>query len=374
MSRVETMHVAFRTDASIAIGTGHVMRCLTLADALRERGAVCRFICREHPGNLIDAIRNRGYGAHILPPCEHAQAPQAESLPRHAAWLGCDWQTDATQTASAMADRRHDWLVVDHYALDARWESALREKASRIFAIDDLADRPHDADLLLDQNLGRERADYTALVPAHCTVLTGPQYALLRPEFAKWREYSLSRRKTPRLRQILVTMGGIDAANATGAVLSALAVCDLPRNARIIVVMGGSAPWLPSVREVAQRMPWPTEVRVDIDNMAEVMANTDLAIGAAGSTSWERCCLGLPALLVALAENQRPSAHALHAWGAALLLGGQEAIAPTLSPHLAELSQPGALAHMTEQAAALTDGTGNRRLARFLFIDPADGA
>lgn len=368
------MHFAFRTDASLTIGTGHVMRCLTLADALRERGAVCRFICRDHPGNLIDAIRKRGYGVHILPPCEHPQAPQAESLPRHAAWLGCDWQTDAQRTAFAMADRRHDWLVVDHYALDARWESALRDKANRIFAIDDLADRPHHADLLLDQNLGRDSADYAGLVPAHCTVLTGPRYALLRPEFARWRTYSLNRRKSPQLGQILVTMGGTDAANATGAVLSALAVCDLPRNTRIIVVMGRSAPWLPSVWEMAQRMPWPTEVRVDIDNMAEVMADSDLAIGAAGSTSWERCCLGLPALLVVLADNQRSSADALHASGAAIFLGEVDAIASILSARLAELSQPSVLMRMTEKAAALTDGEGDRRLIPYLNTDPTDRA
>jgi len=354
------MHFAFRTDASLTIGTGHVMRCLTLADALRERGAVCRFICRDHPGNLIDAIRKRGYGVHILPPCEHPQVPQAESLPRHAAWLGCDWQTDAQRTAFAMADRRHDWLVVDHYALDARWESALRDKANRIFAIDDLGDRPHDADLLLDQNLGRDNADYAGLVPAHCTVLTGPRYALLRPEFATLREYSLQRRRSPKLKCLLITMGGVDQLNASSKVLEALKTCPLPSDCQITVVMGASAPWLEQVRSLAATMPWTTTVRVNISDMAQVMADSDLAIGAAGATSWERCCLGVPTVVLVLADNQRSIAQALSDAGAALLteaetFKNQALITP-------ELFKMRALGAMSEAAAAITDGLGVTRV------------
>ena len=313
------MKIAFRADASLDIGTGHVMRCLTLADALRERGARCRFICRTHPGNLLDHIRQRGYEAHGLEarPADYADGvPESELSPAHAAWLGTDWRTDAEQTLAAIGNEPTDWLIVDHYALDARWERRLRSARRHLLTIDDLADRPHDCDLLLDQNLGRRAADYAALVPNGCTVLAGPQYALLRPEFAALRPYSLARRENPQLKHLLITMGGVDKDNATGQVLDALRQCPLPVDCQITVIMGPHAPWLNEVREQAAEMPWPVEVMTNVSDMAHLMVASDFAIGAAGSTSWERCCLGLPAILLVLADNQRGIARALHRAGA----------------------------------------------------------
>ena len=207
------MNIIFRTDASLDIGTGHFMRCLTLADALRERGAECRFVCREHAGNLLDVIRQRGFEAYGLPLGDAVTAKSDVSdnlLPLHAAWLGADWASDAEQTLAAIGDTKFDWLIVDHYALDARWEHRLRCSCHRLMVIDDLADRVHDCDLLLDQNLGRTAADYKERVPATCTVLAGAQYALLRPEFAALRAYSLERRAHPKLKRLLITMGGVE--------------------------------------------------------------------------------------------------------------------------------------------------------------------
>ncbi|MFH0934731.1 MAG: UDP-2,4-diacetamido-2,4,6-trideoxy-beta-L-altropyranose hydrolase, partial [Pseudomonadota bacterium] len=295
--------ILIRTDASLDIGTGHVMRCLTLAEALREQGASCRFVCRAHPGNLIDLIRQRGFVVHSLPSDPDWQPRSTE--PAHAAWLGADWQADAEQTKVSAGGTAIDWLIVDHYALDGRWESALRGHSGKIMVIDDLADRVHDCDLLLDQNLGRNAEDYAALVPGGCTLLVGAKYALLRPEFSAQREYSLARRSAPQLKHLLITMGGVDKDDVTGKVLDALRVCTLPADCRISVVMGPHAPWLAQVRERAANMPWPTMVLVNISDMARLMADSDLAIGAAGCTSWERCCLGLPSLMMVLADNQR---------------------------------------------------------------------
>ena len=145
------MNILIRVDSSNAIGSGHVMRCLTLADALREKGCTCQFVCRNHPGNLSDLIREKGYTVSLLKLLEF----QFEAYPQHAAWVGADWQTDARQTAALISTQEPlpDWLVVDHYGLDARWETSLRPAVGRIFVIDDLADRPHDCDCLLDQNL-----------------------------------------------------------------------------------------------------------------------------------------------------------------------------------------------------------------------------
>ncbi|MGD9710315.1 MAG: UDP-2,4-diacetamido-2,4,6-trideoxy-beta-L-altropyranose hydrolase, partial [Halothiobacillaceae bacterium] len=245
MMASRTMSVAFRVDASLDIGTGHVMRCLTLADALAAGGAECRFICREHPGHLIEHIRGKGYRVDALPVGASLLAINGEGRPTesppHAHWLGCRWETDAAETRAILCQDKPDWLVVDHYALDARWEKALKGSYKKLMVIDDLADRPHACDLLLDQNLGREPGDYEALVSAHCRRLIGPQYALLRPEFAALREYSLQRRRRPEPRRLLITMGGMDQPNATGKVLEALKTCPLPSDCQITVVMGASA-------------------------------------------------------------------------------------------------------------------------------------
>ena len=303
------------------------MRCLTLAEALRAKGAQCYFISRAHAGHLLELIYQRDFAITVLPvepspkSIDSQVASERSKDPAHAPWLGCDWQIDAEQTHAIMETLHPDWLVVDHYALDQRWEVALRPYCQKLMVIDDLADRPHQCDMLLDQNLGRQLQDYSSLVPTKCKVLIGPQYALLRPEFAGLRLYSLQRRQQPAFKKLLITMGGVDQNNATGQVLQALQSCNLPQACRIRVVMGPNAPWLQQVRAIAEGMPWQTEVLVNINNMAQTMADSDLAVGAAGSTSWERCCLGLPTLIVVLADNQRLSAQALKDANAAFLIG-----------------------------------------------------
>lgn len=367
------MKVALRTDASLQIGSGHVMRCLTLADALKAQGADCCFISREHPGHLLEVVHRRGYKVNRLAakasPAQNAikniviQARGAQQEPAHTAWLGSTWQADAQETAAILAGQQPDWLVVDHYALDRRWEEALAPHCRRLLVIDDLADRPHDCDLLLDQNLGRGPQHYATLVPAHCTVLTGPRYALLRPEFARLREYSLRRRAQRPIERLLITMGGVDAGNATGRVLEALGACDLPPGCSITVVMGAAAPWLDRVRGLAARMAIPTEVLVDVNDMAQRMADADLAIGAAGGTAWERCCLGLPTIVVVLAENQWPGARALQQAGAAVLLDNdavdQQAGIAALQEALHETN---GLWAMSLAARQLVDGLGALRV------------
>ena len=363
------MKIVFRTDASIQTGTGHVMRCLTLADALRERGAQCTFVCRPHAGHLLDLIRQRGHEALGL------RLPEAQfnapADPTHAQWLGTGWASDAEQTRQALGDHAVDWLVADHYALDRRWEQSMRPHAKNIMVIDDLADRPHDCDLLLDQNLGRAAADYSGLLNPGTQTLIGPQYALLRPEFAQWRDYSLKRRVNPQLKNLLITMGGVDKDNATGQVLQALRTCPLPLDCRITVVMGATAPWLDEVRTQAQDMPWPTRVLVGVNDMAQLMADSDLAIGAAGSTSWERCCLGLPTLMVVLAENQKEAAAHLQKAGAANYLKFSGLLHRDLHDHLQCLiDHSEQLGEMAACASAITDGLGVECMVDAMKMSP----
>lgn len=343
-------HILFRVDASLFIGTGHVMRCLTLAHALAKQGATCRFICREHEGHLNDYIRAQGFTVLPLP-----FAPS--SAESHANWLGVSWQTDAAQTLNAIGTHRFDWLIVDHYALDARWETALHTAQATLMVIDDLADRPHSCALLLDPSLGHPQADYAG---SDCLQLHGPAYALLRPEFAALRAESLQRRAAGAgLKTLLITMGGVDRHNVTGDVLAALKSTPLPDGTRIRVVMGPQAPWLTQVRTKAKTMPWPTEVLVGVANMGQLMAQSDLAIGAVGTTSWERCCMGLPTLALVLADNQRAVAQGLQRAGAIALLGDArtDGWKARLAMSLRQIT-PATLATLSQKAADTTDGTG----------------
>lgn len=353
------------------------MRCLTLADSLKAQGVLCRFISRAHPGNLIELVRERGYEVFSLP-ARVVQAPAATEIvarssnrlygePTHSAWLGCTWQMDADETGSVLSHSKLDWLIVDHYALDHRWESALAPHYRQLLVIDDLADRHHCSDILLDQNLGRKEQDYADLVDGHCRLLVGPQYALLRPDFAELREYSLQRRRAePSIRRLLISMGGVDQNNATGQVLQALKGSSLPKNCSITVIMGLTAPWLQSMYELAAEMPWTTEVLVNVKDMAMHMANSDVAIGAAGSSSWERCCLGLPTVMVVLAANQWTGAKALVDAQAVFLIGEEVDIAVRLPLAINALMQGKQLQFMVEASTAVSDGRGVNRLMRLL--------
>jgi len=302
------MNVVFRVDASLKMGTGHVMRCLVLAEAFKENGANVEFICRKHEGNLIDKIHLNGFAVYEL---ELSAENKVDNKLFHSHWLGTTQQQDAADCSSLLQLVKVDWLIIDHYGLDEDWQQDLKMYYDKLMVIDDLADRKHKCDILLDQTFGRQEQDYKELVSNSCRLLLGPQYALLRPEFAKWRQYSLKRRKQPVFKQLLINMGGIDADNVTGAVLEELEVCNLPNDLNIIIVMGGSAPHLDIIKNRVDTLSYRAEVKVDVENMAEIMSKADIAIGATGVTTWERCCLGLPTIQIVIAKNQEFSARFL---------------------------------------------------------------
>jgi len=267
-------------------------------------------------------VAQRGHMVLALPKLQEGAESDCKTT-AHSHWLGTDWATDAQNTQQALSaytdGQPVDWLVVDHYALEARWEGALRPQAKRIMVIDDLANRPHACNLLLDQTFGRQAEDYMPFVTEDCMLLCGSQYALLRPEFSALREYSLKRRAQPVLKELLINMGGVDKDNVTAAVLRAIKHCSLPEDCKLTVVMGQTAPWLKDVQDLSNEMLRPTQVLVGVDNMAQLMANSDLAIGAAGTTSWERCCLGLPTIMLVVADNQLKIAKGLEETGAAFV-------------------------------------------------------
>lgn len=292
------MRIVFRTDATGQIGTGHFMRCLTLADALKQRGAQIRFVCRDLPLHLCDMLAAKDMECVSL---ESDLTPPVTGDLAHAHWLGASQEQDAQATIQALSDRSWDWLVVDHYALDARWERALRGTARQIIVIDDIADRQHDCDVLLDQNYYADmQTRYTSKVPEHCKLLLGPRYALLRDEFRKLREQVKPR--TGPIKRILVFFGGVDADNYTGIAIKALAELAV-KELYVDVVVGAQHPYREEIKAACVRYGFIAHVQTN--KMAELMVNAGLAIGAGGSATWERCCLGLPALAFCTADNQQ---------------------------------------------------------------------
>lgn len=334
------MRVFVRCDASTAIGSGHVIRCLTLADGLALRGASVSFVCRQQPGDLCTLIEQRGYRVHRL-----KGDPSG-------------WEDDAEKTGKLLAgDAEVSWLIVDHYGLDARFEARLRRFDVKILVIDDLADRPHDCDLLLDQNLYHDLGcRYRGLIPEACRTLLGPHYALLRPEFLAARRQLRARRGD--LQRLLISFGGGDAANETAKALAAVELLNTDR-LFLDVVVGLSNPHALSLQAVCAARPGCT-FHTQVDTMAELMSRADLALGSGGTTTWERCYLGLPSLTVVVAPNQRLLTEAVAAAGATGNLGWHADLSPrTLADRIAELQEaPEKLAQMSTRGFSLMGPTG----------------
>ena len=347
------MKILFRVDASIQMGAGHVMRCLALADRLRGLGHNCIFLSRSHPGHLNNLISSKGYRV------VSAELDKAYNYPAsqvnwnaHAHWLGVTLELDAQQTSLVTERERPNWLVIDHYAIDLFWEKIVSQFVGKIMVIDDLVDRKHYCDLIIDQTFGRKPSEYFGLVPKNCKVLTGTKYSLLRDEFAERRVESILRRDNKLVGNILISMGAMDKDNYTSLVLQELKNCCLEVGTSITVAMGGNSPWLSEVKKIASDMPWKTKLEVDVKSMANLMVEADLAIGASGSTSWERCALGLPTILIITAENQKTIAKNLEAAGAVKLLEHLNQL-PTLIK-----TAPTWLSEVSHKCRVLTDGCG----------------
>lgn len=288
---------AIRVDSSEQIGSGHLMRCLTLAEQLRRSGADVHFIARELVGSLHCFVPEHGFALHLLP--QHEENP---NLTGYAAWLTVPQVADAEETGEILSRMQPvSRLVVDSYALDVVWEQKLRPLVREIFVIDDLANRRHDCDVLLDQNYYREMEHrYDGLIPPHCKLLLGSDHALLREEFYEAREHL--RERDGILRRILVFYGGSDATGETEKAIHALVQLQLPSVA-VDVIVGGSNPRRTQIEELCAKHDV-LHYHCQVSNMAEFMARADLCLGAGGTTTWERCFLGLPAIVTAVAENQ----------------------------------------------------------------------
>lgn len=275
--------IIIRADASVEIGSGHIMRCLTIAKGLRDNGCKVKFWMESLQGNLIDYVAAEGF--HNITEAEEANL-----------------------------------YIIDHYKIDERWERQIRAFASNIMVIDDLADRPHDCDLLLDQNVVPNfEKRYDQLVPANCVKLLGPQYLMMREEFITAR--ANLRKRSDHVEHLLIFMGGSDPTNETMKVLEALRSFKFMH---IDVVVGSSNVYKEKIEEICTQRGY--HFHCQINYMANLMQEADFAIGAGGATTWERCYVGLPSSATIVANNQRETTDYAHELGVVINLGWHEQV------------------------------------------------
>lgn len=333
----------FRFDASAEIGGGHAMRCLTLARSMASAGWDCQFAWRDQTLETVPVLAKDEFAS------VRFDGPDS---------------CEVEQLAVAHVDGV-DLLVVDHYGRGKDFESACRGWAQHIAVVDDIPNRPHDCDILIDQTLGRRPRDYQHLVPVDCQILTGIEFAMLRPDFAAARPEALERRTQSRpISKILISFGMSDPQNLSAMALGAIA--DSGIEVAVDVVLGADAPHRASVETAHAALARGGAIYSFVDNMADLMVGADLAIGGAGSTAWERCCLGLPTLMFVLADNQRDIADALARIGAAENLGNVDHQAGArLSKRLdALVTEQDLVKGMGVAAASLCDGQGSQRVSK----------
>lgn len=314
------MKVAIRVDASLQMGTGHVMRCKTLADQLCAKNASVRFICRQLPGHMISFLNRAGYDVTVLS-LSNICGENFDGND-HETSMSDELQIeDAYQTIDALNDFSADWIIVDNYQFDIIWEQLIRPHTKYISVIDDLANRQHDCDVLLDQNLYKNINDrYKKLVLNDTVMLLGPRFVLLRPEFYKASKAIAN--KDGSVRKILVFFGGVDKTCQTEKVIEAISQVNLS-NVIINIIVGGGNLSAKKISNMCRKLK-NVVIHHQVSNMAEFIANSDFSIGAGGATAWERCFLGLPTATIIVAQNQNEATIVLDELGATWNLGWHE--------------------------------------------------
>lgn len=363
------MKIAVRADASSEIGTGHLRRCQSIADAFRELGSEICFVVRKHDSVAEKVVAGTDYPLVWLP---EGSGAEPDATP-HAAWARVSWQRDVAETVAALRDNAPDWLIVDHYGFDARWHEAVRAALGcRILVVDDLGDRPLAPQMLLDPNVAASHADkFAGRLLTGARMLAGPRFAPLSPAYRVAARYVFS----PEVRSVGVFMGGADAEGASAAVVKALRR-DAGYEGRIEVVSTSASPYLDELEWLCA-VDGNVALSVDLPELSAFFARHDLQIGAGGTSSYERCCIGAPTVALVLASNQLAVVPVLNELGvvcgvalpeieATKLLSG----APPLGLAVRELlAAPERRRALSTNALRYVDGRGAERVALSVLSD-----
>jgi len=360
------VNIFFRVDASVEIGSGHVHRCITLANELKGIAGNSTFICRGYIGNLVPLIKKNGHEV-ILVQSKGDMFPEN----RKYNWNNAEIKDDLDSTLEAIGcTGLVDLFIVDHYGIDERWCGKIRPYCKNMLVVDDLANRNFDCDFLLDQTLNRKKKDYRNLVPPGCELMLGSEYALLRPEFLQHRQAAKKRRNDiSQPRNLLISLGGTDPDFLTELAMLALSESDSASKFLVDIVLSSQAPHLDRVVKLSKNMPYKTNLHIDSSEMAYLMTNADMAIGAGGTTSWERCCLGLPTLAIVMTDNQKGVIGALESAGATVNVGhGKDIDSHKLSAFIDRyVNDPRSLHDMSKKSFETCDGLGAKRCVSTLL-------
>jgi UDP-2,4-diacetamido-2,4,6-trideoxy-beta-L-altropyranose hydrolase len=353
------LRIAIRADASYVLGTGHVIRCLTLAKVFQSKGHSVTFFCKKHEGNLIKLIERNLFSA---VPLNLEDLPlDSLSSENYNHFLGGSQINDSKQvTKNSIVP--FDLFIVDHYGLDFEWENLIRSCCKKILVIDDLANRKHDADFLLDQNCYLDSSDrYLPLIGGHTIQLVGPRYALLREEFLECRQTLEKFENRIKRRKVVIFFGGVDQSNETLKAIQGLSTTD--KNIKFSVILGENNPNKEQVISLCNRLANFTP-SINVSDFAARLAGSMLYIGACGSTSLERSCCGLPSIVSSIALNQEEGAQHLHNIGALQYLGKSENCHPHDYREAFEtlFNSNHSLMRMHEEAVKLVDGAGAKRV------------
>lgn len=366
------MNVFLRADSSLSIGSGHIIRCLNLAKALRRTGAQCFFISKDHRGNIVEKICQEDFPVKIITVSERSETYIRDEK----SWLNGSQFDDCEQFISLVSQQcaHPDTIVVDHYSLDSEWEAIVKARfpSAQLVVIDDLCNRPHYCDLLIDQTYHRSAVEYVSFNENNGRILAGAKFALLDPVFSKLRDQSIARKASIVLpKKLMLTMGGVDAHNVAGKVLEYLEQAMLENIEKITVILGIACPHSAEIISLAEKSKYNIEVMHNVSNMAELMLDHDFAIGAMGGTTWERCVMGLPAVNIIIADNQSTIASNLSKAGA-IVLSADNFSADELNRALNNL-----IIHYHQQrilAMDICDGQGLiRDIQEMVFIPAKDG-
>lgn len=352
----KVMDICFRVDSLVAIGTGHLFRCLTLACELKKRMSNVRiaFVSTEMPADLVRLVTLQGF--------VFLKIDRYCSKTENHIWCMDTMRADANLSLNLIKDYfgEIDWLIVDHYNIDYEWEKIVKAATSKIMVIDDLANRKHFADVLLDQNVFDNMGErYKGLVSERCLQLLGAEYALLREEFRNRKR----NHKSPK--RILVFFGGSDITGETLKVVQAIPLIENNLQMEFDVVVGSLNPQKDIIREYCLRG-GNINFFCQINNMADLMEEADLAIGSGGSVTWERCCVGLPSIVIPVAENQIEPMKQLEKLGVIKAYQGERS-AEGYSKAINEfLDESESRLTMSTLGQALYDGYGVERVAKIL--------
>jgi UDP-2,4-diacetamido-2,4,6-trideoxy-beta-L-altropyranose hydrolase len=363
------MNVFIRTDSSVKLGIGHAMRCLTLADELKKRGCSITFVSSSMLEAVKDLVHGKGYELYFI---EGLNKQHDYPLPQSNDNIHSkeNEDEDARQTKDIISVMRNkvEMLIVDHYGLGHKWESQMRTMASSIVVIDDMADRAHDCDVLLDQNLYVNGAGrYDRLVPSYCRKILGPGYALLRPEFKRIRQNKDIKSRGGDVSKILIFIGGTDPSNETAKAIEAVRILNRPEIA-VDVVTGQANPLRDEIKIMCASSS-SIQYFCGPENLAEIMAGADLSIGAGGSTTWERCCLGLPTLIISVSLNQQAIAEGCHREEIGIYLGESKNVTPEIIKNELErlICNKDEVISMSLKARSYVTGDGAEKVASILL-------